>query len=744
MKLRTKLLLGVGLLLFAMAVIMYILPTIFVRKDVHNAADAIHSLLVSEHQQLMRSQQLWLEDSLETIKENNDALLFMMYEEPYFSAGLTFGEKTPDKSIWHNLARIAGYDPSIGFVQVHSPEENKIARISPHATTLYSIEKMTNQEGTLWISLQGGKSQQKTRTFVGVPLPAKMQTAQSYTLYALIEPGKIKEQLSEVHEEIEKLIPEIVEKPLTETNRGPIAGELRNQPPFQWAAKVDMIRTLTPFYVEWLSIAKEGSTVVPEGLARVDATGGGYAILSDEVFSTQLIFDDALYYKLHPPKAPPPPLASGAVFVTDSKANTAYIGNTLLLGKTYFSIGTPLYFLARQLALSSNRMILLMVNKNFWIGFDGEGNQLAQETINQIAHTGVFKQESGVVNIAQNTFTFARVTSLEGGNLIFFDLRPYGGEKSIDTTLTTLENKLSTSISRQFSLISLGTMLLVLFFIGRIGFTVINPVTKLASATQDVVAGRYEEVVLPEMGNRKDEVAILTHSFEDMVRGLQEREKIRGVLDKVVSKEVADEILKTHIHLGGEDRVVTMLFSDIRDFTALTADLSPQKTIQLLNACMTKISRVIEGEGGVIDKYVGDEVMAIFGAPTSHPDQALRAVSTGMLMVETLKKWNLARVAAQEPPILMGIGVHTGLVVAGNMGAEDRLNYTVLGANVNLAARLCEVAEPNQLIISEATLLEPNVKDSFYTKPLSPITLKGFTKPVQIYEIIGFKWDISS
>jgi adenylate cyclase len=88
----------------------------------------------------------------------------------------------------------------------------------------------------------------------------------------------------------------------------------------------------------------------------------------------------------------------------------------------------------------------------------------------------------------------------------------------------------------------------------------------------------------------------------------------------------------------------------------------------------------------------------------------------------------------------MGIGVHTGLVVAGNMGAEDRLNYTVLGANVNMAARLCEAANPSQLLISENTLKEPNVTESFYVNPLSPIMLKGFQKPIQVYEVTGFKW----
>jgi len=327
--------------------------------------------------------------------------------------------------------------------------------------------------------------------------------------------------------------------------------------------------------------------------------------------------------------------------------------------------------------------------------------------------------------------------------LVFYNFRPAANEQTIFKTLSSLEETLSDRISLQLSLISFVTMILVLIFIGRIAFSVIYPITKLAQATQHVAVGRYAEVQLPSVGRRKDEVATLTTSFGEMVKGLQDREKIRGVLDKVVSKEVAAEILKTQIHLGGEDRVVSMLFGDIRGFTKLTEDAPPQKTIQMLNSCMTKISRVIEGEGGVIDKYVGDEVMAIFGAPTTYADHALRAVSSGMLIVETLKKWNEERVVEGLPPIEMGIGIHTGLVVAGNMGAEDRLNYTVLGSNVNLAARLCEVAERNQLIISEGTLAASNIESSFYTKALPPIALKGFSEPVQIYEVTGFKWDAS-
>lgn len=279
-----------------------------------------------------------------------------------------------------------------------------------------------------------------------------------------------------------------------------------------------------------------------------------------------------------------------------------------------------------------------------------------------------------------------------------------------------------------------------LFFLFYLNYEIVSPLEKLLQAIEGILVGKHEKVVLPKMGARKDEIALLVHGFEEMVAGLQEREKIRSVLNKVVSTDVAEKILKNKLDLGGEDCMVTMLFSDIRDFTTLTEHFSPQKTIEMLNFYMTKMSRIIENEGGIIDKYVGDEIMALFGTPIPHPQHALRAISTGMLMLERIKGVNEERAKRDEPIFKMGIGIHTGVVVAGNMGAENRMNYTVLGKNVNLAARLCQSARPGQLIISENTLEEAGVKDSFIVKSLEPISLKGFSEQIKIYEVTGFQW----
>ena len=224
-------------------------------------------------------------------------------------------------------------------------------------------------------------------------------------------------------------------------------------------------------------------------------------------------------------------------------------------------------------------------------------------------------------------------------------------------------------------------------------------------------------------------------TFSEMVDELKDKEKVRGVLNKVVSREIAEEILKGNVHLGGEERSVTVLFADVRQFTHLTEKMPPSEVIELLNTCMTKISHSIDEYGGVIDKFVGDEVMALFGAPVAREDSALKAIQSALAMVETLKEWNQVRKSSGQPPIEMGFGIHTGLVVAGNMGAENRLNYTVLGANVNLSARLCSMASPMQVLITDETLKSPGVAAAVDVKELPEMQFKGFSEKMTVYEV---------
>jgi adenylate cyclase len=170
-----------------------------------------------------------------------------------------------------------------------------------------------------------------------------------------------------------------------------------------------------------------------------------------------------------------------------------------------------------------------------------------------------------------------------------------------------------------------------------------------------------------------------------------------------VSPEVAHELLARGLSLGGELREVTVMFADLRESTALGERLTPTALLELLNSFLSRMAYAIERERGIVDKYVGDEIMAVFGAPLDLADHAERAVAAALGMITALEQLNAER--APAAPLRMGIGIATGTVIAGNVGSSERLNYTVLGDVVNLAARLQALTKEHDvpLLMNETT-----------------------------------------
>ena len=257
-----------------------------------------------------------------------------------------------------------------------------------------------------------------------------------------------------------------------------------------------------------------------------------------------------------------------------------------------------------------------------------------------------------------------------------------------------------------------------------------GPVRSLMNAAHRVAEGDYQATV---ESASNDELGRLAESFNEMIEGLRLKEQYRGVLDKVVSKDVAEELIEGGIELGGETRNVAVLFADIRGFTSLTEGLGPQAVITLINDCMEKMSKAVQAEGGVVDKYVGDELMAVFGAPVSRGDDAGRAVRAAVRIQYGLANLNEQRRAEGAHPIGVGVGVNSGKAVAGNMGSSSRLNYTVLGENVNLASRLCSLAPAGEVYMSEATANEVN--STMSVECIGSHDLKGFSKGCNVFRV---------
>lgn len=259
-----------------------------------------------------------------------------------------------------------------------------------------------------------------------------------------------------------------------------------------------------------------------------------------------------------------------------------------------------------------------------------------------------------------------------------------------------------------------------------------RPVRALVEATGRVAKGDYEAEVPV---TTSDELGTLAVAFNDMTRGLLLKDRMHSVLNKVVSRDVAEELLRGSLRLGGENRRVTVLFADIRGFSALTEGMEPQRVIALLNESMQLLSDAVDAEGGVVDKYVGDEIMAVFGAPVAQDDDARRALRAARRMQDAVGELNARRAARGEAPIGLGVGVNTGVVVAGNMGSKERLNYTVLGDAVNLAARLCSGAEAGQVLATRASVeaAGPGIRAT----TLGARAFKGFTSDVEVLAVEG-------
>lgn len=248
-----------------------------------------------------------------------------------------------------------------------------------------------------------------------------------------------------------------------------------------------------------------------------------------------------------------------------------------------------------------------------------------------------------------------------------------------------------------------------------------------------------QEYVHVEQVTTGDELEDLAAGFNQMVDGLKERDHLRATMGKYMTESVVQHLLAGKIQLGGESLKVTILFSDIRSFTTISEKMDAHALVSLLNEYFTEMVSVVIAESGVVDKYIGDAIMAVFGAPVPKEGDALHAVRAAVGMRVALQKLNERLVARGHPPIDTGIGLHTGEVVAGNIGSEQRMEYTVIGDAVNLASRLESATKEHHvdILISDDTY--QLVKEEVVARAVKEITIKGRTQPVMTWEVLGLK-----
>jgi len=227
-----------------------------------------------------------------------------------------------------------------------------------------------------------------------------------------------------------------------------------------------------------------------------------------------------------------------------------------------------------------------------------------------------------------------------------------------------------------------------------------------------------------------------------IIEDISSEKRMKSTMSRYMDPGIADRLLESGEDvLGGKGSEVTVLFSDIRGFTPLTEELGPHGTVSLLNEYFTLMVECIQNEEGMLDKFIGDAIMAAFGIPIAHDDDEDRAVRSAIAMISELSAWNAARLDEGKRPVYIGVGVNTDQVVTGNIGSPKRMDYTLIGDGVNLAARLESACKQysTQILISDFTFRK--LRGTYRIREIDRVIVKGKTEPVHIHEVLDYHTD---
>lgn len=266
--------------------------------------------------------------------------------------------------------------------------------------------------------------------------------------------------------------------------------------------------------------------------------------------------------------------------------------------------------------------------------------------------------------------------------------------------------------------------LAISFALGKI---LTKPIYTLSAGMQNVTRGDLSIQIKVRL---KDEIGKLAEAFNQMILGLREKLHMEKYLSGATVKSIRSHRDAAHLKLGGETKYVTALFSDVRGFTSLSEKMTPEEVVSLLNIYLNLQAKVIHQCGGVVDKFVGDEVMAIFEGK----GEEIKAARAATEIQRYCHALNEARSAMGAKQIQIGIGLNSGDVIMGNIGSEDHMDYTVIGDTINVASRLCGAAQPGQIVVGKSVAAE--IENLSRLKKLEPLQLKGKDRPTEAYEVV--------
>jgi adenylate cyclase len=253
-----------------------------------------------------------------------------------------------------------------------------------------------------------------------------------------------------------------------------------------------------------------------------------------------------------------------------------------------------------------------------------------------------------------------------------------------------------------------------------------------------IATNAFSEKDLQIFGGVASQAAVAIHNSQ-LARKIEHEAKTRAQFQRLLSPNLVDQVVQGKLVLekGGALSEVTLLFSDIRGFTSMSESRAPEEIVRMLNEYFELMVDVVFKYEGTLDKFVGDEVIALFGAPVPMKNAELKAVQCALDMMRVLSEWNRTRAAEGQNEVNVGIGINTGLVVTGAIGSSRALQYTAIGDAVNVASRLCSAAQAGQVLLSDPTFRK--VQGEVAAVPLPPIRVKGKADELRIYNAVGLR-----
>ena len=310
--------------------------------------------------------------------------------------------------------------------------------------------------------------------------------------------------------------------------------------------------------------------------------------------------------------------------------------------------------------------------------------------------------------------------------VIFQDVT--AGYLTVSIDRSPLEKDLQETMS--FLIVSTSLMILTgVLFASILAHRLSRPIERLARAGEALGAGRPLACT-----ERRDEIGQVLDTFQHLADGVKRKNQVEAAFSRYVSPQVAQQVLAddSGAVLGGNSVTGSVLFCDIVGFTQLSESLEPDEVAALLNEYFGFFALAAESCGGTVDKFIGDAIMIVFGVPDADPHHALHAMTCGLLIQQLTQRINQIREERAEPKIRLRVGISSGRMLAGNLGSSERMQYTVVGDTVNVAARLCGMAEPGGVLVTDVVMDSGHPGETRHYAHLGPAQLRGRREFVEV------------